>query len=287
MQHKFYVKEVPDPYPIWEWINKHTNVNKIAESLKPSIDTAQLITLNHTFDVDALRDATLEAIDKFHFHGWLSAQGRFNHYGGLSITYNPDYTEKVDDNSQTLGTEKNFADQYFYDSIQNFKNYRNTYFDAYGYRQYAPCVTQTKLKNIVSSFSRSLIRSRIGVVNAEYTDEILISNGGWHRDEPIHKNLRINIPILTDETFFWEMENVDPVHLPYGNIYSWDTNIAHRVFPTVKEKKLRVHVVFGFSPWFDYIPEEDAFVSNEFFGEMHPFDMLINGHVHPDIVGIR
>lgn len=287
MKHKFYVKEVPDPYPIWEWIDKHTNVNKIAESMKPSINTDQLLSLNHNFDIDKLRDATLDAINKFNYYGWLSAEGRANHYGGLSLTYNPDYIEDVNDNAQTLGTAKNFSNEFYYDTIKNFKNYRNTYFDAYGYRQFSPCVEKTELKSILNSFKRSLIRSRIGVVDAGYSHELKTYNEGWHRDEPVYKNLRINIPIETDETFLWEMENINPVHLSLGNIYSWDTNIPHRVFPTTTEKKLRIHIVLGFSPWFDYIKEEDAFVSNEFFGEMHPFDMLINGHIHQNIIGIK
>ena len=101
------------------------------------------------------------------------------------------------------------------------------------------------------------------------------------------ENLRINIPIQTDETFLFELLNHKPVHLNYGDIYSWDTNIAHRVFPTTAENRSRIHVVLGFSPWFDYNAEEDSWTANEFFGKMHPIDMLINGYVHKDITGAK
>jgi hypothetical protein len=45
--------------------------------------------------------------------------------------------------------------------------------------------------------------------------------------------------------------------------------------------------VLGFSPWFDYLEDEDAYVSNEFYGKVHPMDMLLGGHVHPEIVGLK
>jgi hypothetical protein len=48
-----------------------------------------------------------------------------------------------------------------------------------------------------------------------------------------------------------------------------------------------VHLVLGISPWFDYIEEEDCWISNEFYGEMHPHDMLTAGHVHEKIKGIK
>ena len=73
------------------------------------------------------------------------------------------------------------------------------------------------------------------------------------------------------------------MYLSPGNLYSWDTNVPHRVFPTTVESKTRIHVVFGFCPWFDYNEEEDAFISNEFYGCVHPFDMLLEGHIHPQI----
>jgi hypothetical protein len=85
----------------------------------------------------------------------------------------------------------------------------------------------------------------------------------------------------------FQILNKPSEHLYYGNVYSWDTNIAHRVYPTTEEDSTRVHLVLGFSPWFDYIEEEDCWVSNEFYGKMHPHDMLANGYIHEKITGIK
>lgn len=284
---KFYVKDVPDPYPIWRWIRDHTDLDKHIKNLKSTVPSDNLINLNHNFDIQELSIATLDALEIYGFKGWRSSQGEAKHYGGLSLTFNPNYLELCDPNQQTLGTEKNLPTEFYYGQVQNFDTVRNTYFDSYGFRKLAPCVTETKLNGIFKNFKRSVIRSRIGVINANYVNDTMRPRVGWHRDETVFENLRINIPILTDETFMFEIQGHQPVHLKLGNIYSWDTNIPHRVFPTVQESRKRVHLVFGFSPWFDYIPEEDAYVSNEFYGEMHPIDMLINGHVHDKINGIQ
>ena len=106
-------------------------------------------------------------------------------------------------------------------------------------------------------------------------------------EKTVFENLRINIPIKTDETFMFQLLGKPPEHLEYGNMYSWDTNLAHRVFPTTDDVNRRVHLVLGFSPWFDYNEEEDSWTSNEFFGELHPIDMLLNGHVHDSITGSK
>lgn len=260
MKYKFYVKEIGDPFTIWKHIKNNTDIDHYIENLKPSVDSSELINLNHSFDISALTDAVLESVDKFGFKGWRSKQGEGMDYGGLSLTYNPDYAEICDPNQQTLGTEKNLPAEFFYGRMENFSSVRNTYFDSYGFRKFSPCVTETKLHSILQGFKRSSVRSRIGVINAEYVDDSIRDKKGWHRDETVFENLRINVPITTDETFLFQIQNQSPVHLKIGNMYSWDTNIAHRVFPTIQEPRTRIHMVFGFSPWFDYIEDEDAYV---------------------------
>ena len=287
MRHIIPVKSVPDPLTIWKYIKATTDVEKKASRLTPSVDITNLVNLNHSFDIDKLSTDTLDALDKFGFHGWRSSTYIANDYGGLSLTYNPDYAEQCDPNEQTLGTLVNSAEEFFYGKTQKFSTQRNSYFDSYGFRKHAPCVTDTKLTDFVSSFKRSLVRARIGVINSQHISEEFRPKFGWHKDEIIFENLRINIPIKTDDTYMFQLVGKEPVHLDYGNMYSWDTNIAHRVFPTTTEEKNRVHIVLGFSPWFDYDAEQDAWISNEFYGELHPFDMLLQGYFSDKIKGAK
>jgi hypothetical protein len=287
MSHKFYVKEVPDPHSVWGWIKQNTDIERRARSLQSKVDTTRLINLNHTFDIDDLSKTTLNALDKFGFLGWRSDDGDGREYGGLSLAYNPEYTEDCDPNQQTLGTIKNNGNEFFYGQIQKFKTIRNSYFDTLAFRHYPPCVTETGLKDFFDSFKSSSVRARLAVINAQYVTEEARPKFGWHKDETVFENLRINIPIKTDETFMFQLLNQTPEHLHYGNMYSWDTYLPHRVFPNTDEVRNRIHLVLGFCPWFDYNVEEDSWTSNEFYGEMHPIDMLVEGYIHEKIKGIK
>lgn len=284
---KFYIKDIPEPYPIWTWIRKHSDIETLAAKLQPSVDAKKLINLQHDINIDQLASTTVSMFNQYGFKGWKSSQGEDPSYGGLSLAMNPDYKEDTDLNQQTLGTEKNKPSEFFWNQIHNFDSVKNTYYDSYAFRKLSPCVEGTAFKDFVKGFKRSLIRSRLGVINAEHVTEEMRKGYGWHRDESVFENLRINIPIKTDESFMFEILGSKQQHLEYGNIYSWDTNVAHRVFPTTKEPKERIHIVLGFSPWFDYCEEDDSFVSNEFYGKMHPIDMLVQGHVHSSIIGYK
>lgn len=287
MTYKFNLKDIPNNYSIWGWIKENSDVEERFKSLNCSVDSSKLLTLKHEFDINEIREACTEAIDKFGFNAWQNTLGDGKSYGGLSLVYNPDYVdETININAHTLGTKQNTPDQFFYGRTENFDTVRNTYFDSYSFRFYSPCVTETKLYNFLKDFKRSPIRSRLATIQSEYVPESQRAKFGWHRDEPIYENLRVNIPITTDDTYMFQMENQSPVHLDIGNMYSLDTHLPHRVFPTTSERKTRTHVVLGFSPWFDYNKEDDSFVSNEFYGKMHPLDMLVSGHVHDKITGV-
>jgi hypothetical protein len=79
------------------------------------------------------------------------------------------------------------------------------------------------------------------------------------------------------------MAGEPPYHLAVGKAYTWDTNRPHRVFCRGRTSAMRIHLVLGFAPWFDYLPDADAWVPNRFFGEVHPFDIAAEGLLHPAI----
>ena len=285
--YKFYLQDIPDTYSIWSWIKKHTDVVEKFNQLTCSVDTSKLLRLKHSIDINEVQEACKDAIEKFGFNNWQNNTGGGNAYGGLSLVYNPDYVDKtIDINAHTLGTKQNSPTQFFYGRTENFNSIRDTYFDSYSFRFYSPCVTESKLNNVLKNFKRSPIRSRLATIQSEFVPDTYRAKFGWHKDEPVFENLRINIPITTDDTYLFQLDKGSPVHLDIGDMYSWDTHLPHRVFPTTSEQKTRTHLVLGFSPWFDYNAEDDSFTSNEFYGKMHPIDMLISGHVHNKINGI-
>lgn len=275
---KFFVKDCPPELSIFNWIYREGKFREAIKDVDKKFDS--IINIPHKLDLEQIKKNTIAALDKFGFKGWQTSRGDSNAYGGLSMVYNPDLKESVDINQQTLGTRINNPDEFFYDQATKFSSVRNTYFDSYAFRKLAPCITDTGLYDLIKDFKLSPTRSRIGVLDAFYHDKVG-EEFLWHKDETVFENLRINIPLETDETFMFQLEDKDPLHLAYGNIYTWDTHLPHRVYATQKTETKRVHLVLGFSPWVDYQESDDSFVLNEFFGKLHPIDILLSGQAHP------
>jgi hypothetical protein len=277
---KFFVKDCPAELSIFDWIYQTSGFHEAVKDVEKQFDN--IVEIPHTLDLNQIKKDTIDALDKFGFKGWQTARGDSKAYGGLSMVYNPDLKESVDPNQNTLGTRINNPDEFYYDQATKFSTVRNTYFDSYAFRKLAPCITESGLKNLINDFKLSPTRSRIGVLDAFYHDKVG-EEFLWHKDETVFENLRINIPIETDNTFMFQLEDRDPIHLKYGNIYTWDTHLPHRVYATKKTQVKRVHLVLGFSPWIDYNSSDDSFVLNDFFGKIHPIDILLSGKAHPQI----
>lgn len=277
---KFFVKDCPAHLSLFQWIYEQSDFATAINDVAASAPVDDVIELPHKIDIPSLVKDTLSALEMFGIKGWQTTLGQSRAYGGLSMVYNPDLIDTLDPNQNTLGTSVNAPDQFYYSNTENFRSIRNTYFDSYGFRKLSPCIADTNLKNFIEGFSLSPTRSRIAVLDAEYYDKVG-EEFLWHKDETIFENLRINIPIKTDESFLFQLENKMPMHLSVGKLYTWDTNLPHRVYSTKKTEFKRIHLVLGFSPWVDYDSDDDSFSTNQFFGKVHPFDILLNGHAHP------
>lgn len=279
---KFFVSDCPPNISLFNWISNNSRYHEAVNDLSQQRKFDDLIDIPHKLNIPSLLSTTTRVLDEFGTKGWQTSKGESRSYGGLSLVYNPDLIDNVDPNQNTLGTKKNNPSQFYYSSTENFTSVRNTYFDSYGFRKLSPCVTNSNLYDFISDFNLSLTRSRIAVLDGSYHDKTG-EDFLWHRDETVFENVRINIPLITDSSFMFQIENKNPVHLDVGKIYTWNTNIAHRVYPTKKIETKRVHIVLGFSPWLDYIEEEDAFIINEFFGKVHPIEIITRGLAHSQI----
>lgn len=159
----------------------------------------------------------------------------------------------------------------------------NTYTDTWGFREWTESSGHGYLKEIRDRIIRTPVRSRIaqikGIDDAQTQERA--NTYLWHRDESWFYELRINLALDNPENAYGiEIENYGQKPFTPGHWYVWDTYATHRPYvakPMPGYK--RTNYVLAVSPWFDFNKEEQCWEQNEFYGEKHPVDMVIDGDV--------
>jgi hypothetical protein len=214
-------------------------------------------------------------------------------YGGLGLTYNPNHLdagtanvhEQVQGNHNpgSRGTKNPFSN-FGVDQMPLIK--KNSHYDTLGFVYRTPASRFKSLGKFLDSFPRTMVRTALRIIYAE--NEGPVGDGKyagvtWHKDEAMTTNLRINIPIVTHTDYVLEQEGSYPIHLEAGYGYSWDTNVSHRAYARTRTAPPRIHLMLGFSCWWDFDEESGSWSTNEFAGKKHPMDMLYEGDILPGI----
>jgi hypothetical protein len=283
---------IPDHLTVFDHLNSRFGLEAAMQPFlgRPSV----LQRYDLAFDLSALEAACRDVIARHGLRGFRNTADDVASpaYGSLSLTCNPDIAG--DPHSATLGSAHLRNGQYFYGSDETrarMPKLKGDYYDSYGFRQLTPAAGHGALGDLLRGFILPMIRSRLSVIRGD-NPEALKDSYGWHRDESIFHNLRINIPIWTAPEYLLEIETVLPqpepgsttaqrLHLRHGFAWSWDTNQPHRVFASGLTAQSRCHLVIGLAPWFHYDPASDAWSPNQWFGRMHPHDLIAEGLAHP------
>jgi hypothetical protein len=279
---KFSPKDCPKDQTVFQWISSQIDYEEAKQSAPPKQKYPDILSFEiKNWDLQKMTICLDEIIEKYGDHSWANNDGRAdnikNFYTGFSLVYNPNHQEGLDPHASTLGTKKNStSEEMYWAGTQNHDFIKDSYYDTYGFNNPTPASQYGYLGDFMERCKRSRVRSRVGIIHG---DKPASDSFGWHKDEEIWENLRINIPITTTESMKFQFEDKPPVHLDAGWAYSFDSNVPHRVFSTEVSDCCRIHLVLGVSPWFDYDPVEDIWITNEFYGKKHPFDMLVDGDI--------
>ena len=266
--------------------------------LKPVSQERLLKFAMPTVDLDALVKSTYGAMEKY--GSWDYRIGmqddqvkRDTGYGGIGLTYNPDHTEfeGTDLHEQVQGNPRpaqGLSNPFTKLDPKENKIYSlpNSHYDTYALSYRTPASQFEYLGKFLNSCKRTMIRSAVRIIYADRPGQVgeeKLAGVRWHRDESMFENLRVNIPLVTDPIFVLEQEGYPPEHLEAGYAYSWDTDLLHCAYATEKQPKHRIHLMLGFSCWWDFDEASGAWTQNEFFGKKHPKDMLIDGDVIPGL----
>lgn len=290
------LSEVPGNMAIHEYITTHTDLKKQIQKFS-NFDSTNYRKEKLNFDFKKLKDSTLLAISNFGQHQFKYENlpsSKDGPYVSSSLTWNPNAHDNIssDPHQATLGSKTlkwNSASSYTKDQGGEI-SYRNSYHDTYSFIERTPFANHLYLKDFLDSFERTLVRSRISTIKAGRVESTKF-DFCWHNDEQIFLNLRINIPILTSENYSIQIIKdskgdelfIDEFSMEQGFAYVYDSGKNHRPFCKKLDTVDRIHMICGVSPWFDFDFENQHWTSNQYYGELHPFDMFSLGLISPCI----
>jgi hypothetical protein len=296
----------PDNITLVKYFNSLTSFN-LYNNIPTRGDYPKLLKfqLPNSLDFSQLIKDTQEALQIYGEWNYRLPDDSFKRkdasYGGLGLTYNPNYIDRsgnTDIHEQVQGTHtpdvkkqsayvKGQLNPFsaFYNDI-NPQIIKNTHYDTYGFSHRTPASKHKSLGTFLDTFKRPMVRTALRIIYAENEGPVgddKYAGIMWHQDEPMPVNLRVNIPLVTHPDYVLEQEGFDPVHLEPGYAYSWDTRTMHRAYAKTRTAPPRIHLMLGFSCWWDYDETTNTWSTNKFAGKKHPMDMLVDGDVIPGL----
>tara|TARA_R110000744_G_scaffold52464_5_gene112399 strand:+ start:3405 stop:4442 length:1038 start_codon:yes stop_codon:yes gene_type:complete len=172
---------------------------------------------------------------------------------------------------QVWEDEREYYHKWNYNPAAKNQTGKNTYSDALGFNRLTPACEEGYLGEVFGSIinnGRTIVRGRI--------IETMFGGLHWHRDESFYMNFRINIPLYFDDSTMIATKQQE-MHMHPGYMYHFDTGLPHAVLRKHNRIRKRINIILGICPWFDFHEEDQSWVSNEYYGRMHPVDMFKEG----------
>lgn len=279
---KLFVKDVPETQTVFSYIAAKTNYFEALKDCKPKQEYPEIVEFEIPgLDIESLKKSTRLSFEKHGEAVWKSGGKDFEPYRGASITYLKDHREGFSQIQSSLGT-KYISDTGIYlngtDAQVKFK--KNSHIDSYSFNKLTDFAKDLDFPWHL--IKRTIVRSRCATLDTSKMEGGL-QKWPFHVDEDMSKLFRFNVPVFTNESYMFEMENGGIYNFKPGIGYTFDSSKNHRVYAEKLDDKPRTVLVIGLSAWFDYNEEDDSWSTNEFFGK-HPMDMFYDGDM---IEGIR
>ena len=287
----------------WKWICANSDQLEKQQEVLNKTDLQKiplLMEFEHNFDLGAISRDIQEAKNKYGDWGWLSKSdpkgehkppnGEHKPYSGFGLTWNPNHNLNLPEHQSVLGSPDISQGQFTtfegsgYDISKKspdgklYTPGKNDYVDTLGLNVRTQASKFGAIGDVLSNVKRTLVKSRISTIDG--TQSSMRQDRSYHRDANMFTGTRVNIPIDTALPYVFDMQTLpEPVHLKVGKAYSFDTSTLHRVISMRPCSELRTHIVINASPWWDWNEQEECWQTNEFYGEMHPLEMIYEGHI--------
>jgi hypothetical protein len=200
---------------------------------------------------------------------------------GLSLTYNKNNPEE----NWRLGSFGHTR----YQSLGKFEYYtaieadtmnrvKGDYLDSLGFRIINKSAkSRHSLANLLLSFQSSMHRVTARTINGNLVYRTMPGLGGMHRDENQFESLRINVCLSNNGQFGLQYIDHEPEYPSAGDISFVNTDVMHRSFINNRCDFQRTHLIINISPWLDFDETNDCWSPNQYFGKVHPIEMVKQG----------
>ena len=273
--------EVPTHLTVSQYIFAKTDLAEWAKRVTPQCPGSHL-ALPLKLDLEILKNNLSELLKKYPAYSYPYGAAKSTPlYRMIYLTYNPK-SENPQINSPLPFEKKDFPPI----EVTGITTGKNSYNDTLSIFEKTNFCHEPALARLLEPIQRTIVRSRLAIHSGKMGGDKAQSQLSWHTDEKIFINTRINIPVISSSNFAIEYLHHDEhggrletFDLLEGFAYSFDTGKPHRFFAKENSEEERVSLILGISPWFDFCPEQRAWISNEFYGKMHPLDMIYRGFV--------
>ena len=278
------VASIPAHMTVEKYIRQNTDIETHIKNLKSSSDS-DYISLNIDSNIEPLKNNIKSLMNKYGIFkfSYAGRKEQFESYLSTALTHNPYSIDNLSDNLHQSGLGSSIYTSGNSEDYENSNALKNTYADTYSLNQLNPIAKETEISNLLSSFQRTLIRSRLSMIVANHKESTAFQYL-WHQDESVFLNLRVNIPLASNSNYVIqilkndnELAEFSEFSLEVGKAYVYNTQKYHRPYCKNLNEEDRINLICGVSPWFDYDREKNVWFSNEYYGEVHPFDMFEQG----------
>jgi hypothetical protein len=273
----FQHKECPEDKTFIEFVKSKVEWDAaVAATSQPIIDNEDLLVSSIANHESVLKEVNL-LYDQLGQIFWRSQDSR--ELSGLSLSYNPDH-DKSEWKCGSFGHPRYqiYSKRDYFDKPEKDRStvLKNDYLDSYGFRRFLPELAAFKeLTNLLNSFSLPVIRITARTIDGGYCFPTLrTQNGGMHRDDSIFEMIRINVCLSNNGNFGLQYEGHDPIFPNCGDLYAINSDVSHRVYVNKLTYFKRTHLVIGLTPWLNYNQEADEWYLNEYYGKIHPLDLI-------------
>lgn len=265
---RYYLADKPTDLTVIDWIAlKNPNFIKLSKKIKPKIKYP-----NYWFTdgLDFNPELMLSQIDaSFNKQDNRDTVFGVEYQRGLTINVNQDWLRLR--NTVELSRKED----------------RRLYNDQFSYRTFNKLWENTEIEKVMKQFKRTPIRSFISKIHANQIQPWYKTS--IHKDRILTCETRIVLNLNTHPEF--EMQTLKYGFIPsgfkldqFGKAYVFDSSKVHRAYFTEATNNVRTCVILGFSPWLDYNEEGKYWEHNEFYGELHPFDIISEGHAFSKLI---